>query len=213
MQGLLYRASWGISLAKSHQRRESKKAAVERSKQSTLDELCFQFNIQKPNDARKSVKEIVISSISNDINEDELALSTEFNLLPSKLAFSKINLDLYFEDQLLKSITLGIPQSPLLNDSFVFPLILNMRGISAGKYLVRVEMYELWPSKEKLSFVSKEIITDYIPKKRESRLVKIPIVKNVTVSNLTVVSSNEKSIYLDLEQDLKKESLSQRDQW
>jgi hypothetical protein len=202
----------GHDSLRKRQKRESKKVVFEHSKQSTLDDLSFQFNIQKP-DAAKSVKGIVISEISNVIREDELALRIEFTLLPSKLAFSKLNLDLYFEDQLLKSITLGIPQSVLLNDDFDFPMVLDMRGIRAGKYIVRVEMYELWPSGEKLSFVSKEIIADYVPQKIESRLVKIPIIKNISILNLMVVSSSEKSIYIDLEDYLKKESMSQRDQW
>jgi hypothetical protein len=178
-----------------------------------LDDLSFQFNIQKPNLENKTAKEIVVSNISDVINEDELALNIEFTLLPSKLAFSKINLDIYFENQLLKSIILGIPQSSLLNDIFDFPIVLDMRGISAAKYLVRVEMFELWPSGEKLCFTSKEIIVEYVPKTKQSRLVKIPIVKSVAGSNLSVVSSSEKSVYLDIENDLKKESQSKRDQW
>ena len=178
-----------------------------------MDDLSFQFNIQKPNLASKPAKEIVISNISDVINEDELALNVEFTLLPSKMAFSKINLDIYFENQLLKSIILGIPQSSLLNDNFDFPIILDMRGISAAKYIVRVEMFELWPSGEKLCFTSKEIIVEYVPITIESRIVKIPIVKSVAGSNIAVVSSSEKSVYLDIEQDLKKESQSKRDQW
>jgi hypothetical protein len=178
-----------------------------------LDDLSFQFNIQKPNLANKSAKEIVVSNISEVINEDELVINVEFTLLPSKLSFSKINLDIYFEDQLLKSIILGIPQSSLLNNNFDFPIVLDMRGISTAKYLVRVEMFELWPSSEKLCFTSKEIIIEYVPKTKESRLVKIPIVKSVAGSNIAVVSSSEKSVYLDIEQELKEESQSKRDQW
>ena len=155
----------------------------------------------------------MVSNISDAINEDELAINVEFTLFPSKLAFSKINLDIFFENQLLKSIILGIPQSSLLNNNFDFPIVLDMRGISAAKYLIRVEMFELWSSGEKLCFTSKEIIVEYVPKTIESRLVKIPFVKSVAGSNLAVVSSSEKGVYLDLEQDLKKESQSKRDQW
>ena len=74
-------------------------------------------------------------------------------------------------------------------------------------------MFELWSSGEKLCFTSKEIIVEYVPKTIESRLVTIPFVKSVAGSNLAVVSSSEKGVYLDLEQDLKKESQSKRDQW
>ena len=189
------------------------KAAFDKSKQSTLDDLSFQFNIQKPNIANKPAKEILINDISDVISEDELTINVDFTLLPSKLAFSKINLDIFFEDQLLKSIILGIPQSSLLNDNFDFPIILDMRGISAAKYLLRVEMFELWPSGEKLCFTSKEIIIEYIPTTKDSRLVKIPIVKSIAGSNLDVISSNEKRLYLDIEQDQKIESQSKRDQW
>ena len=128
------------------------KTAFDKSKQSTLDDLSFQFNIQKPNRQTNPQKKLWLTTFQSVINEDELAINVEFTLLPSKLAFSKINLDIYFEDQLLKSIILGIPQSSLLNDNFDFPIVLDMRGISAAKYIVRVEMFELWPSGEKLCF-------------------------------------------------------------
>jgi len=42
-------------------------------------------------------------------------------------------------------------------------------------------MYEPWSSDEKLNFTVKEIVVDYIPQTRESRLVKIPTVKSVAV--------------------------------
>lgn len=88
-----------------------------------------------------------------------------------------------------------------------------MRGISAGNYLIKVEMYELRSSNEKLNFTSKSIVIDYVPQTRESRLVKIPTVKSVASSNLTVVSSSKKGIYRDLQQDSKKESINKRDEW
>lgn len=190
-----------------------KVAAVKQSKQSTLDNLSFQSNIQKSTTASNPVKTILINDIANSIKEDELALNIAFSLQPSKTSFSKINLDLYFENQPLNSTTLGIPQSALLNDNFDYPLVLDMKGISAGNYLIRIEMYEPWTGNEKLNFTAKEIVVDYVPQTRESRLVKIPTVKSVAGSGLTVVSSNAKDIYRELEQDLKKESLSKRDEW
>jgi hypothetical protein len=74
-------------------------------------------------------------------------------------------------------------------------------------------MYEPWSSSEKLNFTSKEIAVQYVPQTRSDRLVKIPTVKSAPGTDLTVVSSTAKNIYQDLEQDLKKESISKKDEW
>ncbi len=200
----------GLQLNDSRQDRTPE--AFERSKQSTLDNLSFHFNIQKA-ESNKSPKEILIDNISTAIKEDELVLNIEFTLLPSKLAFSRMNLDLYFSDQLLNSITLGIPQGALMTDTFAFPLVLDMRGMSAEEYLIRVEMYEPWSDTEKIAFTFKEIIVDYIPKTRQSRLLKVPIVKSISGSNVSVIGSSQKNIYSGIQQGLKKETLSKRDNW
>ena len=202
-----------VAQLRNQRKRELTQTEVKKSKQSTLDDISFQFNIQKPTRANKPSKAIVINDIAFAVKGDELTLKIDFTLLPSQTSFSKINLDLYFEDQLLNSATLSIPQSALLNDNLDFPMVLDMRRIGAGNYLIRVEMYELWSSDEKLNFTSKEIVVDYIPQTRESRLVKMPTVKSVEGSSLTIVSSSAKDIYRELEQDLKKESRSKRDDW
>lgn len=189
------------------------KAAVKQSKQSTLDNLSFQFNIQKTKEANKPIKAIIINDIDVITKEDELILKIGFSLIPSKAAFSKIILDLYFQEHILNSTTLGIPQSSLLNDSFEHPQILDMKGMEPGEYLFWVEMYELWSSGEKLNFTVKEVIVKYVPQTRESRLVKIPTVKKEAGTDLTVISSNAKNIYHEIEQDLKKETISKRDEW
>jgi hypothetical protein len=199
--------------AKNHQEKEKNKGNMKQSKQSTLDNLSFQFNIQKPTISVKPEKAIVINRIVDSLRESDLEMNIEFALLPSKAFFSKINLDVYFENQLLKSTTLGIPQSPLLNDNFDFPLLFDMRGISAGTYLIRVEMYEPWSSDVKLNFTVKEIVVNYVPQTRESKLVKIPTVKSIAGSDLTIISSSAKEIYRELQQDLQKETLSKRDEW
>ena len=74
-------------------------------------------------------------------------------------------------------------------------------------------MYEPWSSGEKLNFTSKEITVQYVPMTRVARLVKIPTVKSVVGTDLTVVSSSAKDIYHDIEQDQKQESMSKRDEW
>ena len=200
-------------LFKNKQKREITAVDVKQAKQSTLDDLYFQFNINRTKEATKSSKIIMINRIAETTKEDELVLNVEFSLLPSKASFSKINLDLYFQEQLLNSKSLIIPQSQLLNDNFEYPHILDMKGIVVGEYLIRVEMYEPWASGEKLNFTSKEIAVQYEPQARADRLVKIPTVKSVPGTDLTVVSSTAKNIYREIEQDLKKESVSKRDEW
>jgi hypothetical protein len=200
-------------LTKNQQKREIIAADVKHAKQSTLDTLSFQFNIESANEAVKPAKAIVISRIAETTKEDELALKVEFSLLPSKVSFSKINLDLYFQEGLLKSIPLHITPSALLGDNLEYPLALDMNGIVEGNYLIRIEMYEPWDSGEKLNFTSKEIEVQYVPHTRAERLVRIPTVKSVAGVDLTVVSSSAKSIYRDIEQDQKQEAISKRDEW
>jgi hypothetical protein len=74
-------------------------------------------------------------------------------------------------------------------------------------------MYELWGSNEKLHESAKEVVVDYIPQTRQSRLVKVPIVKSVAGADLVVVSQTEKDIYLETEKTIKKEHTSKRDEW
>jgi hypothetical protein len=199
-------------LSKNQQKREIIAADVKHAKQSTLENISFQFNIERANEAIKPAKAIVINRIADTTKEDELALKIEFSLLPSKASFSKLCLDLYFEDQLVNSTYLSV-QSSLLGDSLEFPQFLDMKGIVAGEYLIRVEMYEPWDSGEKLNFTSKEIAVQYVPHTRAERLVRIPTVKSVAGADLTVVSSSAKSIYRDIEQDQKQEAKSKRDEW
>jgi hypothetical protein len=200
-------------LSKNQLKREIMATAVKQAKQSTLKDLSFQFNIERTKGAITPTKAILINKISDTTKEDELALKVEFSLQPSKTSFSKINLDLYFREYLLNSTTISIPQSTLLNDTSEFPLILDMKGIVAGEYQLRVEMYEPWSSGEKLNFTSKEIAVQYVPKTSYERLVKIPSVKSVAGSDLAVVSSSVKNIFREIEQDQKQEAISKRDEW
>jgi len=201
-----------VKLSKNQQKREMVAVDVKRAKQSTLKDLAFQFNINKAKEAIKPTKTIVINRIVETTKEDELTLKIEFSLLPSKASFSKLCLDLYFEEQLVNSTPLSI-QSSLLGDSLEFPHFLDMKGIAEGAYLIRVEMYEPWDSGEKLNFTIKEIMVQYVPQTRVDRLVKIPTVKTIAGADLLVVPSSAKDIYREIEQDLKKESISKRDKW
>ncbi len=66
------------NLTKNQQKRELMKADVSQSKQSTLDDLSFQFNIERTREGTRPTKAIIINQIANKIEEDELALKVEF---------------------------------------------------------------------------------------------------------------------------------------
>ena len=117
----------------------------------TLDNL--PNSKEKPAKYRAQIhkKRIIITEIDTLTKEDELALKVSFTLVPSKNSFSKVKLDLWFDNQKIKSFSIMIPQSPLAKDEFELTPVLNMKGIPAGNHCIKVEMYELWSSGEKLS--------------------------------------------------------------
>jgi len=49
--------------------------------------------------------------------------------------------------------------------------------------------------------------------KREDRLIKVPIVKNVAGIDIAIVSDSEKNIYREIEEDMKKEAVSRQDKY
>jgi hypothetical protein len=182
-------------------------------KQLTLDNLSYAKD--KPNQTPSPihVKNIIITEIEALTKEDELDLKVSFNLVPSRNSFSKVKLDLWFDNQQVKSFSIVIPQSRFAKDEFELTPVLDMKGIPAGQHKIKVEMYELWSSNEKLLQTFKEATVDYVPITRESRFVKVPSVKSVVGTDLAVVSELEKDLYRDIEKTNKKEQFSKRDDW
>ncbi len=84
-----------------------------------------------------------------------------------------------------------------------------MKGTPTGNHTIKVEMYELWSSGEKLLQTFKKITVDYMPLTRESRLVKVPSLKSVIGFDLDVVSESEPDLYRDIEKTAKKEQISE----
>ena len=188
--------------------------SLKASKQLTLDSLPNapkQESVEVTASIQK--KQIIITEIVAVTKEDELALKVGFRLLPSKTAFSKVRSKLWFDDQQISSVSISIPQSPLATDDFEINPVLDMKGITAGSHIIKVEMYELWSSGEKLNYISKEVTVEYIPKSREDRLIRVPIVKSIAGTGLAVVSDSDKSIYHEIEETMKKEMVSKRDEW
>jgi hypothetical protein len=185
------------------------------TKQLTLDSLPTSTrNKPAPANPQKPEKQILIMGIDTLTKEDELALKVGFKLLPSKTAFSKVQMDLWFDNQKISSVSIRIPQGALAANEFELTPVLDMKGIPAGVHTVKVGMYEFWSSSgERLFFTAKEVAVDYVPQTRQSRLVKVPSVKSVAGTDLEVVSESEKDIYRGIEKTIKKEQLSQRDDW
>jgi len=182
------------------------------SKQLTLDKLAV-VTKESTNAVKVSEKQIVITEIITSIKVAEIALNVAFKFVPSKTVFSKIQFDLFFNNQQIGSKSIRILQGPLANDIFELTPVLDMKGIPAGTYTLKVEMYELWSTGERFSQAKKESTVDYMPQTRESKFVRVPIVKSVAGTDLFVISESEKSIYSEIEKTIKKEQLSNRDDW
>jgi hypothetical protein len=185
-----------------------------RSKQTTLETLpeapqkeSIETVVNKPK------KLIVITDIGFVTKEDELALRIEFGLFPSKKLFSKIRTELFFDGQKLRSVSIMIPQTPLASDDFELTTVFDMKGITAGSHVIRVEMYELWDSGEKFTCASKEVRIEYVPLRREDKLIKVPTVKSIAGADLAVVSESDKDIYRKIDENIRKEAVSKRDNW
>jgi hypothetical protein len=203
-----------VKSTKTQRLREKMREDIKHSKQTTLGTIP---EIHRAEPAKAAVpeqkKQIEIIEISTNTREDELVLKIGFKLLPSRTAFSRVNLDLYFDQRKIDSLCLRVLQGPLATDASEFSSVLDMTGIGKGQHILRVEMYELWDSGEKLAHASKEMTVEYVPLRREDRLIKVPIIKNVAGADLAIISDTEKNIYREIEKEMKEESVSRRDNW
>lgn len=203
-----------VKSTKSQRMREKIRADIKRSKQTTLGNM-LEANKTEPaiTAAPGQKKQIEIAEIDTSTREDELVLKVGFRLLPSRTAFSRVTSDVYFDEHKIGSLRLRIIQGPLATDESEFSSVLDMTGIGKGQHILKVEMYELWSSGEKLTSASKEVTIEYVPIKREDRLIKVPIIKSVAGAGLVIVSESEKTIYREIEEEMKRGSLSRRDNW
>jgi hypothetical protein len=184
------------------------------SKQLTLDNLPFTPNkIADRSVSRKTEKQIVITEISALTKIDEISLKIGFRLVPSKTAFSKVQLNLWFNNQQISYVSIRIPQGPLAVDEFELTPVLDMKGIPAGSYIIKVEMCELWSSEERLFETLKELKIDYVPQTRQSRFVKVPTIRSIAGKDLAIITEPEKTVYKEIEKTIKKEQISKRDDW
>lgn len=106
----------------------AKVSQVNRSNQTTLDNLPATKKISARTSECISNKKIIISEIACVTKEDKLALKISFRLLPSKAAYSKITFELYFDCHLMNTSNLSIPQGLLAKDDFELTSLLEDEG-------------------------------------------------------------------------------------
>ena len=203
-----------VKSSKTQRFREKMRTAAKQSKQRTLDNVSEAIMKEDPNQTHpEKEKQIVITEISTLTREEELKLKVGFTLHPSRLVFSRITAELFFDTKKMSTAHFNILAGSLAADDSEFTSTLDMKGISAGQHTIKVEMYEQWSSGEKLACASKEATIEYTPIKREDRLIEIPIVKHVAGADLQVVSDSEKDVYRELDESMKRDQISKRDEW
>ena len=188
---------------------------IKYSKQTTLGNKAqpLKAETSKAVVMKKIDKWIEIAEIGTSTREDEMELKVGFRLVPSRTFFSMVTSDLHFDEQKIDSLRLRVLQGPLATDESEFSTVLDMTGIGEGKHVLRIEMYELWDSGERLYGTSREAIIEYAPVKREDRLIRIPTIKSTAGADLEIVSDSEKRIYREINEEMKKESEGKRDYW
>jgi hypothetical protein len=203
-----------VKQTKSHRLKEKMMSDIKYLKQTTLGSV---QGARKAEASKAPVpekkKQIEITGITASTREDVLALNVGFRLLPSRTAFSKVASDLFFDEQKVDSLRLSILHGPLATEESEFSSVLDMTGIPEGKHTLRVEMYEPWASDEKLTTTSKEVTLDYVPVKREDRLIRVPIVKSVAGADMDIVSETQKNVYSEIAEEMRQESEGRRDYW
>ena len=181
-------------------------------KQLTFDNLPTTSTKQDTKTNTTAQKQIYITHMETTTKIDELTLKVSFKLEPSWKTFSKIKAALFFENTHISTVRIQILQGPLATNESEYSWIIDTKGITEGTYQLKVEMYETWHLDEKFCQTTREITVHYIPQTRQSRLIKIPLVKSVIGTDIAVISDQEKQLYVDMEKTIKKEQLNKRNE-
>jgi len=155
-------------------------------------------------------KQITITQlVPTTKNYDELNVDADFRLDPSKKEFSKIRYTIWFDGQKAYSDLIEIPQSLIASDEFQMKRILDLRGMPPGIHTVKIELCDLFSP----SCASKETTIEYKPLTKEERFRIIPTVKKTEGVDISIVSNDEKEVFREIEDALRKEQISKRDKW
>ncbi len=129
-----------------------------------------------PSEAAKKTetekKQITITKLNSRLAWDKLFLEVEFQLTPNKNYFSKIEAELWFDQEKTKSILFDIMQSFASTNDFMLKATLDLTGIPQGTHSVKVEIYEIWEFIEKHEHAKKEITFHYSPETKIANLKK-----------------------------------------
>ena len=172
-----------VMVRKSNKNAQAKKESSKGFKQLKLGIFPSEFNKKLP----IKQKQIVINRIGTITKYDEMIITVEFKLIPSKTVFSKIKSTLWFDDQEVKSALIEIPQKFGFSDEFQLKSELDMRGINAGVHTIRVELNDLFSTVG----VIKEEIIEYVPIDKTAGYRKIPLVKKIAGCDFVVISRSE----------------------
>jgi len=181
--------------------REKTLVDINKSKQSTFDNLPKNTDTPKESKPQKSIA-IQLSHITKD---DELGLTVSFRLFPSRLHFSNLLLTISFDGNKVNSYLIAIPPSRLLSDELEFPIDLDMTGIRQGEHVTKVELSERWETGEILVQAAKYVVVQYLPVHREDHYVKVPLVRKIEGA-FRIVLPQEKELYRQLERENNKGS-------
>lgn len=155
-------------------------------------------------------KQITITQlVPTTKNYDELNVEADFRLAPSKKDFSKIRYTIWFDGQKAYSDLVEIPQSLIASDEFQMKRILDLKGMPPGIHTVKIELCDLFSP----SCASKETTIEYKPLTKEERFRIIPTVKKTEGVDISIVSNDEKEVFREIKDTLRKEQISKRDKW
>ena len=203
-----------VKQTKSQRLREKMQTDIKYSKQTKLGDLPDPGKAEPSRAVMKELKkQIQITGIGYAAREDELEVKVGFRLFPNRTFFSSVTSDLFFDEEKIESLSVRVLQGPLAADESEFLAVLEMTGISEGEHTLKVEMYELWSSSEKLYCTSREESIEYVPVKREDRLIRVPMLKKAAGAGLDIITDKEKNIYREIEKEIKEESESRREHW
>jgi hypothetical protein len=194
-----------VQKSKKQPKAGKKSASSDQTKQLKLD--FFPSNLRQ--NAPTESKQIIINKIDSSTKYDDLSLTVEFKLIPSKTEFSKVRSTLWFDDQEVKSALIQIPQGPLTLNEFELKTELDMRGISPGAHTVKVEINDLFST----CYGSKKETITYTPVDRKASYRKIPLAKKTQGSDFAIIQKSHKQIYQKIEKTIKNELESKQDKW
>lgn len=188
--------------------KEKTKVDIKRAKQATFDNLPKTAETPKAPKPQKSIS----LQLSHTIKEAELELKVNFRLMPSRMHFSNLQLNLFFDNDKVNSYLIAIPPSRLLSDELEYPITLDMTGIPKGEHVIKVDLAEKWQSDEVLTQASQYVVLSYQPVRKEDRYVKVPLVRKID-GTFRIILPDEQELYRKMSELNRKEHASKRDPW